>query len=357
MESKKFIRDNPKLVDEWHPTKNGDVSVDSTPLNSHSKFWWLGKCSHEWPSTPSDRNSKSAGCPFCAPNPRTLFGFNDLQTKNPELAKEWHPTLNGSLTSKMVTINSGRKVWWKCKICDHVWKTAASSRTSGKNCPECKRGKIGSAQRLRSLSAGNTLEEKFPVVSEEWHPTKNGKLTARDVSKCSQQKVWWLGKCGHEWYANIGNRTNNNAGCPECIRNTVKQTCLKRYGVENPQQNQQIALRTARTNEKIIDVPYWKTSELLACQGGWEPKVVSQWNQEKEEFVWQIVFKIPKEEPLIGGRTYRVDAYLPNKDLYVEIKGWFRTEDSRLKWEWFHRTYPNSELWNKKKLISLGIIK
>ena len=32
------------------------------------------------------------------------------------------------------------------------------------------------------------------------------------------------------------------------------------------------------------------------------------------------------------------------------------TIDAREKWDWFHKEYPNSELWNKKKLQNMGIL-
>ena len=39
-------------------------------------------------------------------------GFNDLQTTNPELAKQWHPTKNGDLKPTNVMANSNKIVWW-----------------------------------------------------------------------------------------------------------------------------------------------------------------------------------------------------------------------------------------------------
>jgi len=55
------------------------------------------------------------------------------------------------------------------------------------------------------------------------------------------------------------------------------------------------------------------------------------------------------------GRTYRLDLYLIDEDKYVEIKGYFR-KDAQEKWDWFHKTHTNSELWNKKKLKELKIL-
>lgn len=47
-------------------------------------------------------------------------GFNDLETVEPKVAAQWHPTLNGQLTPRMVTAGSRRKVWWQCPE-GHVW--------------------------------------------------------------------------------------------------------------------------------------------------------------------------------------------------------------------------------------------
>ena len=53
------------------------------------------------------------------------------------------------------------------------------------------------------------------MLAAEWHPTKNGALTPEQVTVSSSKRVYWLGKCGHEWQAAIRNR-NNGAGCPVC---------------------------------------------------------------------------------------------------------------------------------------------
>ena len=57
---------------------------------------------------------KGVGCPYCAGR-KVLVGFNDLETLEPELAPQWHPSLNGTLTPRMVTTGSHQKVWWQCE--------------------------------------------------------------------------------------------------------------------------------------------------------------------------------------------------------------------------------------------------
>ena len=64
-------------------------------------------------------------------------------------------------------------------------------------------------------SPSNSLSNKHPEISKEWHPTKNGKLTSSNVSYGSGKKVWWLCNKGHEWQAFINNRSKGT-GCPFC---------------------------------------------------------------------------------------------------------------------------------------------
>ncbi|MED2794142.1 zinc-ribbon domain-containing protein [Bacillus wiedmannii] len=61
-----------------------------------------------------------------------------------------------------------------------------------------------------------------PKLAKEWHPTKNNKLTPNKISHSSNKRVWWLGKCGHEWGAKVKIRLKGN-GCPKCYEATGKK--------------------------------------------------------------------------------------------------------------------------------------
>ena len=66
-----------------------------------------------------------------------------LAEVNPELAKEWHPTKNGDLTTMDVTAGSAKKVWWKCdKGVDHEWEATIVKRNRGRKCPICSGQKV-----------------------------------------------------------------------------------------------------------------------------------------------------------------------------------------------------------------------
>ena len=101
----------PELSKEWHPTKNGDLLPSNVSAGTNKKAWWIGKCGHEWEASISSRNA-GRDCPYCA-SQKLLVGFNDLATKNPKLAKEWHPTKNGDRLPRDYMANSNTKVWWK----------------------------------------------------------------------------------------------------------------------------------------------------------------------------------------------------------------------------------------------------
>lgn len=134
---------------------------------------------------------------------------DSLQSEYPELAKQWHPTKNSSLTSDLVTPHSGQKVWWLCPS-GHEWKAVINSRTRGCGCPHC------AGQRP---TADRNLATKYPELVKEWDWKKNGDTKPEDCSPRSKSKVWWRCKNGHSWQATIQNSTRNpkKSACPYCI--------------------------------------------------------------------------------------------------------------------------------------------
>lgn len=76
-------------------------------------------------------------------------------------------------------------------------------------------GKINNLVYHKKLE--NSLQERYPEVAQDWHPTKNGNLTPEHVSQKSCKNVWWLcHTCKYEWLSTITNRTSKNQKCPNC---------------------------------------------------------------------------------------------------------------------------------------------
>ena len=145
---------------------------------------------------------------------------NSLAIVNPKLAKEWHPTKNGKLTPNDVVPGSAKKVWWKClQDDDHEWQAILRSRNRGTGCPICSNRKVIKSNSLAILN---------PELAKEWHSTRNKDLSPNDVTPFSSKKVWWKGKCGHEWPAVIRKRVVRGQGCPECRGKRISASLRKK---------------------------------------------------------------------------------------------------------------------------------
>ena len=228
---------------------------------SEKEVDWVCDLGHIFQLSVKKRIGRNYGCPYCS-NSKLLIGFNDFETRHPNLAKEadgWDPksVIGGSAVlrdwkcklghkyqakvssrdasntgcpycanQKILTgfndlntthpnlasqadgwdptkvISSSKRVNW---ICPQGHKTAASitNRKSGSDCRVCTNQEV--------LFGFNDLETKFPRIASEadgWDPRKFfPKSNARKHWKCSE---------GHVWVATIGSRTGLSAGCPTC---------------------------------------------------------------------------------------------------------------------------------------------
>jgi hypothetical protein len=261
--AKNIYISNPSIAKEWHPTKNGNLTLKDVTLHSNRKVWWLCSKDHVWSATINERIHGN-DCPYCSEKvkdenitqeinqssseeipPATNESLvqesavcaekkvdieNDQQL-NPSLVKEWHPTKNEKL-----------KVWWLCSN-GHEWLATVSERIHGNGCPHCaeeveyekirqsaepsQKEEVHSTnneslklrevtvQSKRKVIPENCLLSVNPNLAKEWHPTKNGSLTPADVTASSYNQVWWLCSKGHEWKAAISNR-NKGQGCFYC---------------------------------------------------------------------------------------------------------------------------------------------
>lgn len=210
----------PEIAREWHPTRNGGLRPDAVAPKSNKNVWWKCRDAHEWRARVGHR-ANGSGCPYCSG--RLVTPERNLLVSFPNVAKEWHPSRNGSLCPEEVLPGTAKKIWWRCAK-GHEWQAAINSRTTppAKGCPECARARIGPALRKRAVQARGSFADTFPDVLLEWHPTKNGDLVPTRVSSHSHAKAWWLCRFGHEWETTINNRTSLRRGCPFCKAQTSR---------------------------------------------------------------------------------------------------------------------------------------
>ena len=223
---------HPKLADQWHPTKNGEVGPNQVK-ESHSKaVWWLcGECGREWKISPRQRVVAGAGCRRCSSQEagkrrRTPGPGESLAETYPAVAAEWDAIRNGELTPSDVKPETTQHVWWECSNCGYGWKSQIATRTKrGHGCKRCASAKLSSAK--RKPKQGQSLADVKPAVLILWHPTRNVGLAPTELTPSSHTKVWWLcPDCGNEWQA-----TPRSPGCRSCSMKRVgKQQAQPRPG-------------------------------------------------------------------------------------------------------------------------------
>lgn len=226
----------PELINQWHPTLNGEHTPYNTSYGSGYQAWWIleyyddrtgNSFVFEWPAAVYHR-TKGEGCPYLT-GKKVYPGFNDLATICPSIAEQVHPVLNGGLTACDIFAFSNKKIWWiypyddpiSGKHYDFEWEAEVASRVNGNGCP------FISNQRL--WKGYNDFATRYPKLAEQWNYSLN-KKRPEDYMPNSKEEVWWIypyddpvsGKhFDFEWKARITNRVQDNGGCPFLSGNAV----------------------------------------------------------------------------------------------------------------------------------------
>ena len=225
-----------------------------------------------------------------------IKGRKSLAETHPEIAKEWHPSLNGDLTASEVTPGSHTKVWWKCdKGDDHEWESSINHRSMGKNCPICSGHKA---------VYSNSFGTLYPEAAKQWHPTLNGDLTAFDFTPGSGKKVWW--KCDkgndHEWTSTISGRSRGR-NCPFCtLTPQSKQELIITFELKKLFKNiDPQGLKTKLLGRlRSIDIYIPKLNLCIEFDGSYWHKGKRDLDKIKSKLLFQEGFKLirVRQEPL-----------------------------------------------------------
>ena len=307
---------------------------------------WCQICQRQKPKRP--RKSRRLE-PFVGPRkPRTLkkkYTVEDCQRLAAQKGGKYlHNTFDGVSAS----------VQWTCN-CGHIWTTSFTNIRRGTWCPYCqglKKHTILECQELARHKGGQCLESNYVSnnVPMRWQCAKGHMWAVRFCQLTL--KGTWCPVCGVEKakQTNLIRYGSENPFGSREIMQRIKDTNQSKFGVDHPSKNYDIALKIARSVRRTVIKRHWETNEELVCQGSWEAKVVDYLNDKRERYLWQS-----KCFTLTDGKTYRPDLYLIDRDVWVEIKGYFR-EKAKAKWLEFLQSNPTAELWDKFKLHSLGIM-
>jgi hypothetical protein len=194
---------HPKLASQWNAKKNG---INASEVMTGAKFlaWWKCDQGHEWQSPL--RGRKEGNCSTCL-NRTFLAGFNDLETKSPELARQWNHKRNGKTKPSQILFNlRNGKYWWTCDE-NHEWEATLASRNMGNGCPVCSRQLV--------VTGINDMATTNPELAFSFDLKKNYPVTPDKVLAGTGKSFWWLCDEGHSWKAASNSRFYGR-GCPDC---------------------------------------------------------------------------------------------------------------------------------------------
>lgn len=253
---------------------------------------------------------------------------NLLKDKFPGLYKEIDIDKNIEMGIKFenITYGSNKKIWWLCETCNSKYDMPPKQRSKGQNCPYCRGYRINSTNSLKSIN---------PLLANEWHPTRNGKLTSSDVTSGCREKVWWLGRCGHEWEARVSRRKQGD-GCPYCVHNGKTLQGFNDMFTTHPQ----IAAMLLNVNDgynfsigsdkklewkcpvcsnivcKQPDIVHKRGLSCPRCSDGFsigEKIVYSVLSMLQVDFITECIFEWSNKK--------RYDFYIPSKKMIIEVHG------------------------------------
>lgn len=151
----------PEIAKEWDYELNGSTKPSGIFAKTNDKYFWKCNKNHSWQASPNAR-ARGRGCPYCSGN-KVLEGFNDLLTTHPEIAKEWHPTKNGSLKPTQVSRGRKKPVWFLCPQCETSYKSTISNKIKGfGRCPKCSTKRKSRAKLVELVEKG----QKFKTLKE-----------------------------------------------------------------------------------------------------------------------------------------------------------------------------------------------
>lgn len=147
-----------------------------------------------------------------------MDSFKDwcLNNGHSELLDEWHKTKNIGISPDLITIGSGKKIWWvkhyddpkTGKHFDFEWCSTINDRLRY-SCPYL------SKPAKKVFPGFNDLFSDFPSLKSEWDYEKNS-IDPLQVTSGSGKKVFWRCSNNHSYEMRISHRTNGH-GCPYCI--------------------------------------------------------------------------------------------------------------------------------------------
>ena len=319
-------------VAQYFDEEMNQCSASEVFVKSGKKYWWNcdNGLNHKYQMKPLNKVNRNQGCPICS-GQQLLTGFNDLQTKYPNVVKEWDYNLNENKPSDY-TYGSGYKAWWKCDKCGKSYQSPINIHIRGHKCPYC--------AGLKVLSGKNDLATLFPDIAAEY--SDDNELPANKISAQTHKKVKWVcSHCNQEYLASPHHRTSNDkTGCPYCKRQSkgerkVKKI-LEKYNITYKEQEWFDDLRSETGRPLRYDFTIYKDNIWIGTiefNGEQHYKPISvfggkeQFDVQKQHDFQKEIYSLEHDVPILiipyksseGSIEYLITRFLYNLHLVKEI--------------------------------------
>lgn len=205
----------PDLVSEY--SAKNDPSPSEVLLGSGEKVLWECGEGHSYLTSPLARSRARVCCPTCL-NTEFLPGYNDLQTKHPDLASEFDAERNG-ISAAEVIFSGNKKYFWLCPRYGHSFVQSVRKRIDGQSCPIC--------ANLIVLPGFNDLYSQSPEVASSLDKNAHPDLDTTKICFISSKKLSWVCKKDTDhgsWVTAVHKRTDSGQGCPSCATSGFKDS-------------------------------------------------------------------------------------------------------------------------------------
>lgn len=218
-----FVSEVPQLLDAWaddrDPSKITVIPQFSSGQHDDIVFRFMCKKGHH--SKMSPYTYLQNGCPFCSALLSKEKGSYTIDPQQPELVAEWDYEKNGKNTPKNTSINSKKRIAWRCLNCGFTWEESPKERLRSYSscCPNCKKplGSIG---------------WRFPNLAKEWSPNNSDTPWRIRSSVVLGYIPEWIceNDPSHIWRATIQTRIKGQ-NCPFCNHSTSSKTEKKYFEI------------------------------------------------------------------------------------------------------------------------------
>lgn len=260
-------------------SKKNDIDPRFVTRGICKKYWFdCDFCPHDFDCRIDHVASRGVWCKYCAVSSDAFCDDDNCDhCYNRSFASyeldtcEWSD-LN-TMSPNKVSKRSGKKCWFKCKICNHTFDILLSNMVChGQRCSYC-------AGKICKNDCDTCYEKSFASSEGSKMLTKNNKVNPRHISKSSNIKLeFQCDYCSHIFITSARSITHGTS-CPLC-KNKTERKVFKYFKKQYPSVVYQAEFDWCRTDNGIIFkhdfyIPEFKT--IIELDGDQHFKQVGKW--------------------------------------------------------------------------------